>query len=157
MDLDEKLSEHFTLREFVESDTAKALGIDNTPEPGELEKLHWLAGRLEQVRELLGPLRINSGRRCLALNRAVGSKDTSQHVQDEAIDCVMADQSMTPLEMCQEVAASPIHYDQLICEHYDPETGKGWMHISFVRHREPRLMALTITKSGAASRGLPVA
>ena len=67
-----KLTENFLLGEFVESETARRLGIDNTPQSWEV------VVHLRQLcREVLQPLRdhvghaihINSGYRCIWLCR----------------------------------------------------------------------------------------
>ena len=41
---------------------------------------------LEPIRAKWGPVIVHSGFRCKALNDAVGSKDTSQHMRGEACD-----------------------------------------------------------------------
>lgn len=135
------LSKHFTLHELTRSDTAIRLGIDNTPNAEELEKLTWLAARLEEVRAILGALHVNSGFRCLALNRALKSKDNSQHLQCEAADLSSA-VGLSAIEMCQRVARSEIQYDQVIYEF------ESWMHISFAYDRTPRAQILTIDRLG---------
>jgi zinc D-Ala-D-Ala carboxypeptidase len=140
-----KLSEHFTLEELMRSDMAVRMGIDNTPSPSQVAKLQWLAGRLEQVRAVTGPLRVTSGYRCIALNRAIGSRDTSQHVKCEAAD-LQSVIGVHPLELCQRVADSGVQFDQLIYEF------GAWMHVSFVGFNaepvRPRRQELTINRDG---------
>jgi len=81
------LSPHFTLDEFVRSDTAEREGIDNTPSDAVIKNLHRVAYTLEIVRLVLdAPIYISSGYRCLALNRVLGSDDTSKHVEGSAVD-----------------------------------------------------------------------
>jgi len=146
------LSEHFTLEELIASSTAVRLGIDNTPSEAQIVKLRWLAAQLEPVRLLLGPLHVDSGYRCIELNRALRSDDNSQHVRCEAADLkslrhltsmpqlIVPD--FRPIEMCRHVIAAGIPFDQLIYE-YD-----SWMHISFAYGRPPRLDVLTINSKG---------
>ena len=119
-----KLSEHFSLDEFTASETALRKGIDNTPPPVVTEKLRMLANTLEQVRTLLGnnSIRISSGYRCLALNRAIGSGDTSAHVLGYAVDFTCP-KFGTPKEVANKIAESPIKFDQLIYE-------GTWVHLS---------------------------
>lgn len=135
------LTPHFTLEELTHSDTAVRLGIDNTPNAEQIDKLHELAIRLEMVRTITGGLIVTSGFRCLALNRAIGSSDHSQHVKCEAAD-VKSAIGLTPLQLCQKVAEAILPYDQLIYEF------GTWMHISFAPGREPRRQVLTIDKRG---------
>ena len=135
------LSPHFTLTEFTASDTAARKGIDNTPDAAQVEKLRYLAAGLELVRELVGPLHVNSGYRCPELNAAVGSKPSSQHLKCEAADVTSID-GMGVRQMCELVAASDIPFDQIIQEY------GAWMHISFAQDREPRGSILTIDRQG---------
>lgn len=119
-----KLSPNFTLDEFTTSETALRKGIDNTPTPLVTEKLRMLAATLEQVRSLLGnnSIRISSGYRCLALNRAIGSGDLSAHVLGYAVDFTCP-KFGTPKEVANKIAESPIKFDQLIYE-------GTWIHLS---------------------------
>jgi hypothetical protein len=119
-----KLSEHFNLDEFTASETALRRGIDNTPSPVITEKLRMLAATLEQVRSLLdnNSIRISSGFRCLALNRAIGSGDLSAHVLGYAVDFTCP-KFGTPKEVANKIAESPIKFDQLIYE-------GTWVHLS---------------------------
>ncbi|MEC4984500.1 MAG: D-Ala-D-Ala carboxypeptidase family metallohydrolase [Oscillatoria sp. PMC 1068.18] len=72
IDLDMNLSANFKLFELTESVTARLSGIDNTPTRGEVENLRTLCNQLLQpARDVLGPLKINSGFRSEALNRKV--------------------------------------------------------------------------------------
>ena len=118
------LSEHFNLNEFTASETATRKGIDNTPPAVVTEKLRMLAATLEQVRSLLGnnSIRISSGFRCLALNRAIGSGDLSAHVLGYAVDFTCP-KFGTPKEVANKIAESPIKFDQLIYE-------GTWIHLS---------------------------
>ena len=119
-----KLSEHFNLDEFTASETALRRGIDNTPSPVITEKLRMLAATLEQVRSLLGnnSIRVSSGYRCLALNRAIGSGDLSAHTLGYAVDFTCPGFG-TPKEVANKIAESPIKFDQLIYE-------GTWIHLS---------------------------
>jgi hypothetical protein len=137
------LSEHFQLEDFLASETASRLEIDNTPNDEQIIKLTYLASRLEDVRALFGlPLHINSGYRCLELNRALKSADTSQHVKCEAADIITVGRVLSPLDMCKMVRDSDLDFDQVIWEF------NSWMHISFVQDRAPRRHVLTIDKRG---------
>lgn len=135
------LSENFTLEEFTFSETAGRRGIDNSLPSGMLPKAVWLAGKLELARGVLGALHINSAYRCLEVNRAIGSSDTSQHVKLEAVDCRSL-LGLAPLQMCQRIIDSRLQFDQLIYEF------QSWMHISFVQEGLPRRSVLTIDKRG---------
>lgn len=135
------LSPHFTLEEMTRSQIAARLGVDNQPGPAELAALKRTCMGLEAVRVRLGgaPILITSGFRCLPVNRALGSKDTSQHPKGEAVDFV-APRFGTPRQVVDAVADSDVPYDQLIWEF------ARWVHISFSDN--PRRQVLAIDNSG---------
>lgn len=118
------LSKHFSLAELTFSQTAKRQKIDNTPGKPHIRNLNRLATTLEQVRELMGgkPIRITSGYRCQALNRAIGSKDSSQHIEGLAADFHVPGIPIDNIYCA--IKSSAINFDQLINE-YD-----SWVHIS---------------------------
>jgi len=135
------LSPHFTLEELTFTEHRE---FDNTPNDQELANLVRLAEFLEQIKTLLDgkPIMINSAFRSEEVNRAVGSKDTSQHRRGCAADFRVP--SMTPNEVVQAIKASDLNYDQLIRE-FD-----AWTHVSIpnAETADPRKMALIIEKSG---------
>jgi zinc D-Ala-D-Ala carboxypeptidase len=140
-----KLSEHFTLDEFTASQTASRLGIDNTPPSYILPNINRVAQGMEKVRALLGaPIAISSGYRCGELNKAVGSKTTSQHTTGSACDFICP-QFGDPSAIVKKIVNSDIDYDQVIQE-YSSKPGTGWVHISFSDRN--RKQALIIDQTG---------
>lgn len=135
------LSTNFTLEELTDSQTATRMGIDNTPDEMTLAVLKYTCYGLEEVRKLLGdkPLLISSGYRSIALNRAIGSKDSSQHVLGQAVDFTCPTFG-TPAEIVRRIVDSEIKFDQCILE-FD-----RWVHISF--SPRSRRHALVIDKDG---------
>ena len=121
------LSDHFSLDEFTASQTATRNGIKNTPSETVVENLRMLAALLEQVRELLGggAIHISSGYRSLALNRHIGSSDSSAHVRGYAADFTCPAFG-TPIEVAKKIAESNLKFDQLIYE----SGANPWVHIS---------------------------
>ena len=117
------LSEHFTLEEATYSETAIRNGIDNQPSTLQLENMKTAAQKLEQLRAVTGPLRINSWLRLPAVNVAVGGSKVSSHMDGWAID--VSSSKLTPYQLCQEVKKAGIKFDQMIHEF------ERWMHISF--------------------------
>lgn len=140
-----KLSEHFTLAEFVASQTAARYGIPNDPPANILSNLKTTAALMEEVRALLGdnPIYISSGYRSPDLNAAIGGATNSAHVFGQAADftCPAAGNVR---EICLAIEASNIQYDQLIRE-FDTN-GTGWVHIAW--RDVPRRQALTIDGAG---------
>lgn len=138
-----QLTPHFTLAELTASETAARLGIDNTPPLAVMADLRATALMLEKVREILGgPILISSGYRCLALNRALRSKDTSAHVAGRAVDFTCPSFG-TALQVAQRLAQrqAELEFDQLI-----HEFGR-WVHIGRAAGA-PRGQLLTIDASG---------
>ena len=135
------LTPHFTLEELTFTDHRE---FDNTPNEQELANLQRLALFLEEVKKLLGgkAIMINSAFRSEQVNRAVKSKDTSQHRHGCAADIRVPD--MTPDEVVQAIISSDLQYDQVIRE-FD-----RWTHVSIPNEKEhePRLMSLIIDKQG---------
>ncbi|MFT0531892.1 D-Ala-D-Ala carboxypeptidase family metallohydrolase [Castellaniella hirudinis] len=120
-----QLTQHFALAEFTRSDTARRLGVDNTPTRHHLANLHVLAVTLEGVRALLGhPIIITSGYRSPALNAAVDGSATSSHCEGLAADFHCPgfgpDQAVA-----QAIADSALEFDQLIFE----QTRTHWVHL----------------------------
>jgi hypothetical protein len=139
-----KLSKWFTLAEMIESQTAKKLGIDNTPSPAIIEQLKYTCSQLDLVRDYLKcPIIVSSGYRCLKLNRAIGSKDTSQHPKGQAAD-MSSPLFGTPRQVVEAIIESGISFDQLILENLHTV----WVHISFKKSGN-RKRVLIIDKNGA--------
>ena len=141
-----KLTPHFTLDEMVKSQTALRLGLDNTPDPDEMESLLALCENvLEPVRiHWAKPVVINSGFRSLRVNRAIGSRDSSQHAKGEAADIEIP--GIDNLVLYYWIAEE-LDFDQLILEYYSGEPSSGWVHVSYVG-LENRNQTLRIDKGG---------
>jgi zinc D-Ala-D-Ala carboxypeptidase len=138
-----KLSPNFTLAELTQSETAERLGLDNTPDEAVKANLVRLARMLEEVRRVLGrPIMVNSAYRSPAVNKAIGSKSTSQHCVGCAADIRVP--GLTPNDIVKEIIKTNIEYDQLIRE-FD-----SWVHISIPNKiaDKPRRQVLIIDKSG---------
>ncbi|SIO50443.1 Peptidase M15 [Burkholderia sp. GAS332] len=142
-----RLTDHFTLDELTQSETAARRGIANTPSPAIVESLTRTAQTLEQVRTLLGscPVLVSSGYRSPALNAAVGGSATSAHVQGLAADFFCPGFG-SPLDICRKIAASGIAFDQLIFE-------GTWVHLGLgVVGQKPRNQVLTAHFGGGVTR-----
>lgn len=137
LDLDEWLSPHFRLREFMRSGSAIRLGIRNYPLAHPLDGLtneELLRNLRRLCRYVLEPLRrevgrviITSGYRCKALNRAVGGAERSLHMRGRAADihigsaaeCRKFMRVLRGLGRCTELLAEPRGGDT------------HWIHVAF--------------------------
>jgi hypothetical protein len=127
-----KVTMHFTIEELYASQTAKARGINNKPSTEEIVNLVYLAAYvLEPLRVAMKePIKIGSGFRCPALNRAVGGVSNSQHMKGQAADlCIDGD--IAKGKRWFNYIREHLPFDQLIWEK-NPKTGSYWVHVSFV-------------------------
>lgn len=138
-----RLSRSFTLKELTYSSTAQRLAIENEPEPVHLVALSALCHTiLQPVRDHFGkPVIINSGYRCAALSKAVGSSERSQHCRGEAADFeIMGVSNLEVAEWIQNELGEAV--DQLILEGWNPTeadpTNSGWIHCSHSREGSQR-------------------
>ncbi|MBG53325.1 MAG: peptidase M15A [Rhodobiaceae bacterium] len=170
-----RLSEFFTFDEAGHSQTARRLGIDNTP-PKQLHPslAHVATGLLDPVRRKVGhPVTVSSWYRSPALERVLcGSSflkrckrlniqpdETAwgdylarkQHPKGEAFDLEIP--GIPNYELALWIQQN-LRFDQLILEfHERGKPGSGWVHASLSRGRN-RNQVLTIGK-GFAHQGLP--
>lgn len=148
IDKNQKLSKNFTLGEFLESTTAKKKGINNTPTLVDIYHMQELCTFLLQpIRDAWGkPIKITSGFRCYALNKAVGGAAQSVHMRGWAVDIKPASGSYKEFEdfVVDFLKNSELKYDQVIRE----RSGKSqWLHIGYKNNvGRQRMMLFTINK-----------
>ena len=126
-----RISKNFTLEELTASATAKAQGISNNPGQTDLVNLCGLVHNvLQPLRDWWGKeVKIGSGYRSLALNRAVGGVSNSQHMKGEAADlCIDGD--IQKGKSWFQYIKQHCEFDQLIWEG-NPKTGAYWVHVSY--------------------------
>lgn len=125
-----RISKNFTLEELRDSATAKRLGIINAPGVDEVCAMCALVHHvLQPLRDAMDePIKIGSGYRCSALNRAVGGVANSQHVKGQAADlCIDGD--LAKGKRWFNYIRQHLPYDQLIWEHN--AKGNYWVHVSY--------------------------
>jgi zinc D-Ala-D-Ala carboxypeptidase len=154
MDINQKLSEHFTLLEFTYGGTQMPPTSKRFyTEEIILEKLSimkFTATQLEKVRELLGnmPLKIHCGLRPYEWELYRKRSGKSQHVKGNAIDfsCPTYGDAYSICQLISKNKAT-LKYDQLIHEHQ-------WIHLSFVSVG-PRMQDLTLNlKNNGYDKGI---
>lgn len=127
IDLNSKLSEHFTLGELVA--TSQRGNFYNIPDATGVRKLAFLCENvLEPIRAACGgkPLIITSGYRCPQLNRKIGGSRSSQHVRCEAVDFWVSGIKKT--KVLERIVDLGLTFNQLIDEKPNKER-PGWIHI----------------------------
>lgn len=117
---------YFTIKELTRSDTARRMGIDNSPPANAVTALHALVDHvLDPLREAWGgPIRVNSGYRCPELNKAVGGTPTSQHQRGEAADITVGTRRGNR-QLLALMKQMKLPVDQCI-----DEKGCRWIHVS---------------------------
>jgi hypothetical protein len=131
----QRLSAHFTLAEFTTSNTAARKGIPNVAPPEIFDTLVLTADRMEKVRALLGnkPIRILSGYRSPAVNKAVGGSKNSAHMTGHAVDFICPEFG-SAAKVAKFLSLHLTAYDQII-----EEFGE-WVHIGFGPGRRMQLL-----------------
>ena len=127
IDTDMRLSENFTLGEMVKSATAQKLGIVNVPMRYHIMNLRNLCKTvLQPLRNQFGPIFINSGYRCPALNEAVHGVGASQHMLGEAADIHI--RNIEEGIRYFDFILTHCKFDQLLFEY--SKSGVAWIHVS---------------------------
>lgn len=148
-----KLSKNFTLEELTRSDTAKRLGIDNTPNEKEIANLRLLCEEvLQPIRIIYNkPIVISSGFRCEKLNKKVGGSATSEHRYGMAADIhSLSDSLEDNLELWNIIRSFKLEFGQLIWE-YGNDTGPDWIHISYNKNKNRKQVLRCRKVNGKAS------
>jgi len=138
------MTPHFSLDEFIASDTAARLGINNDL-PDELhENALKTLEMMERIRfHIDAPITITSGYRCKALNGVIGSKPGSDHTLGLACD-FKAPRAGTPFHIAAMLAPvfKIIGIGQLILEF------GTWVHVSTKIPDKIINRVITIDKTG---------
>ena len=129
-----QLSDHFTLEELVESDYAKKNNIENAFTIENVHSLQELVSNLlEPFRLFYGkPIRVTSGFRCEALNKALGGVKTSAHLNAAADiqPMKMTDANWKEFVECMQrfIKEKKPKFDEILTE--TSKTSK-WIHCAF--------------------------
>ena len=122
------MTKHFTFEELTNTSNVELLEANRESAKAFMKQLKYVAGTLEEIRAVLGvPLRVTSGFRNNALNKAVGGSATSGHTKglcadfqpigleiSHAFDMIQANKSKCPsLKKCI----------------YESVRGSKWLHI----------------------------
>ncbi len=125
-----RISVNFTLEELARSNLAIKRGIDNNPPPEIIRNLQLLVNNiLQKLRDKVGAIRITSGYRSPALNRALGNRSNSksQHLKGQAADIIIVrDGKIENTIIFDAVIELNLDFDQMIWEF-----GGRWIHISY--------------------------
>lgn len=141
---------------LIVSASAKKLGIDNTPNDEQIKNLQQLNLKIyipiKMALERMGRfewLRITSGFRSPALNKAVGGSVDSDHMRGLALDLVCADNDW----FFETLKSLGLPYKQLIRESIG---NSKWCHISLDLNDTPKRQNLEAYKDGEVIKYRPI-
>ena len=140
------LSKNFTLQEFTKSVSAIRNGIDNSPNAEHIRNIQLLVKYvLQPLREGLNkPIRITSGYRSEALNKAIKGSKKSQHCKGQAADLQFkVDGVMNNKMIWDKVIELGLPFDQMI-----NEFNYSWIHISYNEEHNRKAMLEAYKESG---------
>lgn len=142
-----QLTPHFSLAEFT---TTNHRHLNNDLPAMLLRNAKTTLEMMERIRAALGdvPILISSGYRSLPVNRAVGSKDTSDHIHALAVD-FSAPKFGSPFDVCTALAprVDELSIGQLIYEALG--SYEGWVHVSSKVPANANNRVITIDRLGA--------
>lgn len=149
-----KLTPNFSLAEFIASQTADRMGIENDLPIGLYANAKATCEMLERIRRFLSehigkpaPILMTSGYRSPILNVAVGGSLSSAHTQAMAADwhCPAVGR---PVDVARLLAphVDALGIGQLINEF--PGANGGWVHTQTGRPTKEINRVITITRSG---------
>ena len=121
------LSPHFSYEEMTRSTWAQLHHVDNTPDDLQLAALINICWKLgEPLREVFGPIYVNSGFRSETVNTGVHGVGGSKHLSGEAIDIRInsVEQGKEYFKFIQK----NVDFDQLLFEYN--KQGVMWLHCS---------------------------
>jgi len=117
----------FRYEEFVRSETAARLGIENIPNDEQWERIELLASRvLQPVRNRFGPIKITSGFRCPELNVKIGGSANSNHCLGEAADIEPVYSGVKLVDIVKYIHDN-LDFRTIIAEYFPV----GWVHVDF--------------------------
>ena len=129
------MSRFFKLEEFLNSDTALRKRIPNNPSWEVVNNLSRLAAFLDELREAWGSgIRVSSGFRCYALNKAVGGVENSAHQYGNAADISPVNGKQAEFEAFLKKWLKGRKFDQCIWE-TSKSSGGRWVHFSLYSNK----------------------
>ena len=143
------ITEHFSMKELTNSQTAIKNGIPNIPkDPQVVANLTLLCEKvLEPLREgMKCPIRISSGYRSPELNKLIGGAKASQHNIGEAVDIDLDEKNA---ELFSYIVNN-LDFDQIIWEFGDGKN-PDWVHVSYKAAGNRKQLLKALKSNGKTS------
>lgn len=141
---------YFSILEFTRSETARKLGIDNTPAPDIRNNIRlFVETVLDRIREDWGgPIVVSSGYRCERLNKAVGGAVNSGHKYGFCADLQVSGGELRLRSFAKFVKKwmedHQMKYDEVI---YESSGGVTWLHFCWIgKDGRQRMKSFDIVK-----------
>lgn len=143
---------HFTIKELCASTTATKKGINNMPNEAIKAHLEELVDNiLDPLREAWGSgIKINSGYRSDALNKAIGGSTTSAHSYGYAADLYPSNGKIAEFKafVMKWLKEKNIKFDQYINEY---SGSAQWVHVSIKNRQGKQRKQYMLYKGGKYS------
>lgn len=123
-----RISQHFTLGEFIAQDEAGFVRLDAWNRTKAITNMGKVAHQLEKLRaHIMEPIIITSGWRSAAHNRSIGGAVNSDHMSGEAVDFKVNEFTNRSLyEACLDLQSQgKMAFDQLIGYNHHVHIGMG--------------------------------
>ena len=122
------MTKHFSFNELTNTSNVELLEANRESAKAFMKQLKYVAGTLEEIRAVLGvPLRVTSGFRNNALNKAVGGSPTSGHTKGLCADIVPI--GMTVTDGFEIILARKDECPSLKKCIIEKVRGSEWLHI----------------------------
>lgn len=151
---------HFTMEELIRSDTARAKGLDNIPSAEHRANIETTAAQLlDPLREAWAvkcaceqwgtpALRVSSGYRGFALNKAVGGSATSAHCVGYAFDLVPNNGRLGDFKQFCRAWLEGRAFDQMISEDENAAGVPRWIHLGYMNRQGGQRRQLLTMRGG---------
>lgn len=144
--MENRISKYISWNEATKSPTAIRLGLENVPNPEQLENMKRVATIFDFVREKLNtPLIVSSFFRSEQLNKSVKGAKKSDHVLGCAIDIDSTDNQFN--RQIFEIILHNCEFDQLIYEFGD-DTAPDWVHVSLKAENNRKQVLRAVKENG---------
>lgn len=142
----------FSLEEMVRSEVAEKNGIENTPSSKQLVNIVQMMVGLQLIRNVVQvPIKVNSGFRSEALNKAVGGARLSWHLSGLAADIKVPGVSCNLLWKAMDLSMRDEGITRVLLE---TKNGQKWLHLEVGRVVSDDGVAVLRVKDGVTTRTL---
>jgi len=154
MSNENQISKYISYKEAVRTDVRH---LPNLPNRDQIDAMKYVAQVVfDKVREVVGkPIYVSSFFRSVAVNKAIGGSETSQHCRGEAIDIDCDVYGNGTNKQVFEYIRDHLPFDQLIWE-FGTTENPAWVHVSLRRDGKNRKQILRATSINGRTTYVPI-